>query len=329
MWIERVLLFLFSSLLQILFQLVLIMSGNLSFLNWLTIAPALCCFDDAFIVSCMETVTWANEGVRRKWDEKLQMIYARSESVQRKRKNNFSLAVHSLLAMVLIAFSFKVVVNLASQEQIMNTSFDSLNLVNTYGAFGTITRDRNEIVIEGTLDNPNDPAASWQEFEFKCKPGKVERRPCWLSPYHYRLDWLMWFAPNGELRQNPWLVHLLYKLLQNSEEVKSLLAPSPFDKAPKAVRAKLFTYAFAKNQEDNKEKAWWERRYSRDYSPILTLDNESLLRYLSDYGFIKAKQEERVTIGNIKVRGSLRLRKNKTYNTKTNKPKVTSHLIPY
>lgn len=22
----------------------------------------------------------------------------------------------------------------------------------------------------------------------------VYRRPCWISPYHLRIDWLMWFA---------------------------------------------------------------------------------------------------------------------------------------
>src|SRR5205085_5085315 len=31
------------------FQIILIVSGNLSFLNWLTIVPALACFDDAFL----------------------------------------------------------------------------------------------------------------------------------------------------------------------------------------------------------------------------------------------------------------------------------------
>src|SRR5262249_3572575 len=30
------------------FQMILIVSGNLSFLNWLTIVPALACFDDSF-----------------------------------------------------------------------------------------------------------------------------------------------------------------------------------------------------------------------------------------------------------------------------------------
>jgi Lipase maturation factor len=37
-----------AGIVMILLQVVLILSGNLSFLNWLTIIPALACFDDAF-----------------------------------------------------------------------------------------------------------------------------------------------------------------------------------------------------------------------------------------------------------------------------------------
>src|SRR3546814_10610441 len=36
--------------------------------------------------------------------------------------------------------------NLLSRHQRMNASFDPLHLVNTYGAFGSITRTRDEIV---------------------------------------------------------------------------------------------------------------------------------------------------------------------------------------
>src|SRR6185295_16175520 len=37
-----------AGLVIVLFQVTLILSGNLSFLNWLTIIPALACFDDSF-----------------------------------------------------------------------------------------------------------------------------------------------------------------------------------------------------------------------------------------------------------------------------------------
>lgn len=59
----------------------------------------------------------------------------------------------------------------------------------------SITKERTEVVLQGTSSlDPNDPAAVWEEYDFKCKPGDLKRRPCFITPYHYRLDWLMWFA---------------------------------------------------------------------------------------------------------------------------------------
>lgn len=59
----------------------------------------------------------------------------------------------------------------------------------------SITKERTEVIFQGTLSqDPKDPAAIWEEYQFLCKPGDVYRRPCLISPYHYRLDWLMWFA---------------------------------------------------------------------------------------------------------------------------------------
>ena len=81
----------------------------------------------------------------------------------------------------------------------MNTSFDPLKLVNTYGAFGSITRKRTEYIISATNVTDvrrakEERSSDWLEYEFNCKPGRVDRLPCLISPYHYRLDWLMWFA---------------------------------------------------------------------------------------------------------------------------------------
>lgn len=59
----------------------------------------------------------------------------------------------------------------------------------------SVTKKRSEVVFMGTSSsNLNDPNVVWKEYEFYCKPGKIDRRPCLISPYHYRLDWLMWFA---------------------------------------------------------------------------------------------------------------------------------------
>lgn len=59
----------------------------------------------------------------------------------------------------------------------------------------SITKERTEVILQGTAaPNASSPDAVWEDYEFKCKPGDPGRRPCLISPYHYRLDWLMWFA---------------------------------------------------------------------------------------------------------------------------------------
>ena len=53
----------------------------------------------------------------------------------------------------------------------------------------------------------------WREYQFPCKPGDVARRPCVVSPYHYRIDWQIWFAAMSSIGREPWLIHLVAKLL--------------------------------------------------------------------------------------------------------------------
>jgi hypothetical protein len=80
----------------------------------------------------------------------------------------------------------------------MNTSYDAFRIVNTYGAFGSITKERNEVIFKGTQTNYLDKSKNvWLEYEFKCKIGSIKRTPCIITPYHYRLDWLLWFASFG------------------------------------------------------------------------------------------------------------------------------------
>ena len=108
-----------------------------------------------------------------------------------------------MLAIGVLLLSIGPVLNLLSGKQMMNTSFTRLPLVNTYGAFGSVGRERNELVFEGTTDAEITGATRWQAYEFKCKPGDPARRPCWMSPYHYRLDWLLWFAAMGRAARLP------------------------------------------------------------------------------------------------------------------------------
>lgn len=92
------------------------------------------------------------------------------------------------------------------------------------------------MILEGTLDTHITDKTRWLEIEFKCKPGAVSRRPCVISPYHYRLDWLMWFSAFQTYQHNPWLLHLAGKVLAGDPLVLSLVQAEdyPFrDRPPK------------------------------------------------------------------------------------------------
>src|SRR5204862_5578169 len=116
-------------------------------------------------------------------------------------------------AVLVVALSINPTLNLLSPRQVMNPSFDPLHIVNTYGAFGSITRTRREIVIEGTLDTTPGEQATWRAYEFRGKPGDPARMPRQFAPYHLRLDWLMWFAAMEEPTDEPWFGVLLRRLL--------------------------------------------------------------------------------------------------------------------
>ncbi|PNJ04974.1 hypothetical protein CR201_G0052590, partial [Pongo abelii] len=97
----------------------------------------------------------------------------------------------------------------------------------------SITRERIEVILQGTASaNASAPDAVWEDYEFKCKPGDPSRRPCLMSPYHYRLDWLMCFAAFQTYEQNDWILHLAGKLLASDPEALSLLAHNPFAGRP-------------------------------------------------------------------------------------------------
>ncbi|UYV83731.1 LMF1 [Cordylochernes scorpioides] len=241
---------------QILFQFILILSGNLSFLNWLTILPAIAYFDDRSL-QCLFT----------KKQQDIQSNLHSKQSKNQLKSSKLRNIANITYGLVLIHLSIPVVINLFSRHQVMNTSYDPLRLVNTYGAFGTITRERTEIILKGTSSSMPDNAI-WEEYEFNCKPGNVTRRPCIISPYHYRLDWLMWFAAFQNWQHNPWLVHLMGELMVNSPEATDLIAHNPFRNKdpPKWIKADHYVYTYTKwNSQAAKDGAWWKRKFRQSY----------------------------------------------------------------
>src|SRR5450432_2003189 len=193
------------------FQISIILGGNLSFLNWLTILPALACFDDRFWSKFFPPAR-----VR-------QVEVAQEKAEPSRPMINTSWAVAALIALL----SIQPLINLFSPHQIMNTSFNSLDLVNTYGAFGTVGTERFNVVFEGTDSNTPDLDGEWKPYLYKGLPVLLDRRPPQIAPYQLRLDWQMWFAAMSSPNEYPWTIHLVWKLLHGDAGALSLFANNP------------------------------------------------------------------------------------------------------
>lgn len=249
-----------AGIVTILFQATLILSGNLSWLNYITIVICIACFDDAFFAKFLPVASGRNLE-HMPW---------------------YHYGVIGLLVLLIGWLSIKPARNLFARRQMMNASFDPLHLVNTYGAFGSITRTRYEVIIEGS--NDKSPGATWLEYHFKGKPGDVTITPPIVSPYHYKLDWQMWFAAMSSYDHHPWILNLVAKLLQNDNAILGLMAANPFaQEPPKYIRAELYEYHFSENSGDG---TWWKRQRVESYLPPLSLDDKAFRSLLLNQGWL-------------------------------------------
>lgn len=239
------------------FQATLILSGNLSFFNWLTLVLCVPLFDDAALAR-----------VLRPWGR-----HVGGTGVTGPVRRGVGIGLGLLVA----TLSVEPTLNLLSPAQAMNRSFGAWHLVNTYGAFGTVGTERPELVLEGTADG-----TTWLPYELPCKPGDLDRRPCVIAPFQPRLDWQFWFAAQQSPSRNLWLVHLMDLLLRGHPNGTALLAGNPFPAAPpRQVRASLYRYRYASGDAPG----WWEREPIGPYVRALSVDDPLLVQLRADQGW--------------------------------------------
>ncbi len=226
--------------LVILTQLWLVLSGNFAWLNWLTMLLAFSAVGDDQIAALVPSLGPALQGA-----------------------STPSPAWWIVLVLVVgagvVALSWWPAKNLLSSRQAMNASYNRFHLVGSYGAFGSVTRRRSEVVVEGTEDaSPDD--ATWHEYVFRGKPGPVDRWPRQYAPYHLRLDWGMWFLALGSAAQHRWFTMLVLRLLEADRRILRLLAHDPFGgRRPRWVRARVFRYRYTTWEELRRTRHCWVR----------------------------------------------------------------------
>ncbi|MFB6305032.1 MAG: lipase maturation factor family protein [Haloferacaceae archaeon] len=227
------------------FQGWLLLTGNFAWLNALTVVLAAATFSDGVLAAALPVAAPTPAPVP------LPLQVAAG-----------------LLTLVVVARSVEPVRNMLSERQAMNAAYDPFHLVNTYGAFGSVTKERYEVVVEGTSDETVTASTEWREYEFPGKPTDPARRPRQVAPYHLRLDWQLWFAAmSPSPRRHPWFPRLLDRLLDGDEPTLSLLATNPFpEDPPEHVRAVRYRYRYTTPEERAETGRWWHRERVGTYA---------------------------------------------------------------
>lgn len=243
-----------------LLQTIILLTGNYTFFNWLTLV--LC------VVAC-DDFTWAIILPRQ-----LSNLYRGASAPVQKFWIWRKLPAR---AVALLFGSISIVQILGATGSLPFWSgpilaayrgISPLRSVNSYGLFAVMTPDRPEIIVEGSNDG-----SDWKEYVLPYKPGPLNRRPPFVAPHQPRLDWQMWFAALGNARGNPWFVNFCVRLLQGSREVDGLLDSNPFANAPpKFVRARLYDYRFTTREERRQTSNWWKRELKGEYLPPVSLE---------------------------------------------------------
>ena len=255
--------------LLIFLQLAIAITGNYCFFNLLTLALCLLLVDDASLKR-LEGRAPASPA-----SQELRPPYASEACALRTAKRlqiaNFAAIIVLIITLPLNLWlcytALKPEVDWPKPLQMLYAHIEPFRILNGYGLFRVMTKERPEIQVEGSADG-----IDWVSYEFKWKPGDVNRVPRWCAPHQPRLDWQMWFAALGGRRQEQWFGDFIVRLLQNEPAVTRLLARNPFpDKPPKYVRAILYKYQFTTSEERRATGAWWKRREIGEFFPEATL----------------------------------------------------------
>jgi hypothetical protein len=250
-----------------LLQVVIIVTGNYTFFNWLTLALCLPLLDDFALARVLPhnlVNRYANAGTR---------LDAAGSRWRRRIRFALLLPIALVIVWISVVQIKHPLTGMPSQDSLVMKTYGALmpfRSINSYGLFAVMTGERREIVVEGS-----DDGITWKAYEFRHKPGDPARRPGFVAPHQPRLDWQMWFAALGDTRDNPWFVYFCVRLLQGQPEVLELLEQNPFpDGPPRFIRANLYTYSFTSRSERRETGDWWNREYIGEYLPPISLGEE-------------------------------------------------------
>ena len=254
-------------------QVFILLTGNYCFFNLLTIALCLTLLDDAALASLLRRF-----GIKVRVPEMAEVNLIAAEKdrqgFRQRAGRRWPVQITLPVAGIILVLSVLQLAEMFRRHLAWPAPLRGLyswvmpfRTVNSYGLFAVMTTNRLEIIVQGSNDGTN-----WLDYEFKYKPGDLQRRPRFVEPHQPRLDWQMWFAALGDYRGNPWFVNFCVRLMQNSPDVVRLLRHNPFPQArPRYIRAVVYEYHFTDLATRRKTGAWWRREFKGGYLPVISL----------------------------------------------------------
>lgn len=267
-----------AALALILLQGVIAATGNYGFFNFLSAVLVLPLLPDAWLRRLLPQRLWEFLQPQPPQPDALQpeADSAPRSNMRKARLAHAAAAVRGFVFALLVPLSLvQAALMFVPEERIPPSALRGLeyssviHAVNRYGLFAVMTRERPEIIIEGSSDGVN-----WLPYEFKYKPGSLDRRPRYSAPHQPRLDWQMWFAALRPYRRGGWVDALCIRLLQGSPDVLWLLDSDPFyGRKPQQIRATRYRYEFTSLAEKRATGAYYKRRDPEPYLGPVSLPN--------------------------------------------------------
>lgn len=208
----------------ILHQLLILLSGNFYWLNLLTMTATAFTFSDELLIQL-----------------------GAPDLAQGVTFSSFSGATIVLAGLIGIR-SIPAVHNMLTGQDFSSTSYSPLRLVNTYGRYSIVYKEKKEVIIKGFKNG------EWQEYEFYGKTSKL-KRPRFIAPYTHRLDDVLWFVAHKPGENREFTGKILSKLKQGENKVESLFRDVHFEEPPEKIKAEIYRYDF----DDKEDRDYWRR----------------------------------------------------------------------
>lgn len=253
------------------FEIMIILTANYTFLNYLVLALGFLLLDDKFVEGVVP------ERIRRAIDRTPLIAAPSGESKEkgcgaasRKSLMGLRMGTAGICLGVMFYASFTQLLWMFIPEFPLPTQpiryLEPFRLADRYGLFAVMTHARYEIEFQGSRDGK-----TWTAYPFRYKPQDLNVAPGIYAPYQPRFEWNLWFASLGNWRQYRFVVWTEERLLRAEPDVLALFARNPFagGPAPTQVRAVVWQYWFTDMKAKRETGDWWRRELLGEYAPAL------------------------------------------------------------